>query len=398
MKEGAEEEGAARTVANLHYKVRGDVKTAYEYYRKTLSADRWKEQPDSYITDQSASGVFARNTFLVSVTVYPDAKPGLVSVMLHHHGNVNLSKLPRPADTKPVYEGPITAMYVTAASVADTVENCKKLLLAAGWEPHGSAGDSSYFKQNAVRITLSISSASAQDGKTSISYLSELMSADLPAPPDAIDLRYVDSQRKLTFDTTAEKEAVAEYYKGALAKTGFKPNKEELISVDDKFSMVFRDTAGGIMFLNINKERNGKKGVELEFTTMAEMDESGKRFKEKFARDKEMQKAEEEKAKANRPRVSVSLPDDATGVEVNKSSIKFIMGNGKAKAWAEAWKKPLLADGWKEGAASLDSMAGMIFLSKDGQSMSLSYTDTGFTPAEIKITAIGVDLDKANAK
>ena len=152
------------------------------------------------------------------------------------------------------------------------------------------------------------------------------------------------------------------------------------------------------MFLNINKERNGKKGVDLEFTTIAEMDEAGKRFKEKFARDKEMQKAEEEKAKANRPRVFVSLPDDATGVEVSKSSIKFTVGNGKAKAWAESWKKPLMADGWKEGAASLDSMAGMISLSKDGPSMNLSYTDTGFTPAEIRITAIGVDLEKANAQ
>ncbi len=351
-------------MANLNYKVRSDAKTAFEYHRKKLIGDRWKEQPNSYVTDQSASGTFTRNTFNISVTVYPDSKPGLASVMIHQHGNVNLSKLPRPADTKPVYEGPITAMYVTDAPVEATAENCKKLLMAAGWEPHGSAGDSSYFKQNAVRISVSVSAAPAQDGKTSISFLSELMSVDLPAPPDAIDLRYVDSQRKLTFDTTAEMKAVAEYYKGALAKTGFKPNQQDLIVNDKKSMMVFRDATGGIVFLDINKERDGKKGVELAYTTMEEMDEAGKRIKAKIARDKDMQKAEEE----------------------------------KAKAWAEAWKKRMLADGWKAGAASLDSMAGMITLAKDAQDLNLTYTDTGFTPAEIDLTAIGVDLEKANSK
>lgn len=280
-------EGLGRTLANLNYQVRSDVKTAYEFHRQKLTADRWKEQPNSYITDQSASGVFARNTFLVSVSVHSDAKPGLVDVMIHHHGNVNLSKLPRPSDTKALYEGPTTAMYVADAPVAATAENCKKLLMAAGWEPHGSAGDTSYYKQNAVRLSVSVASAPAQEGKTSISFLSELMSADLPAPPDAIDLRYVDSQRKLTFDTTAEKETVAEYYKMALGKTGFKANEEKLLSIDDKFLMVFRDASGGIIMLNINKEREGKRGIELEYTTITEMDEAEKRFKEKIAREKE---------------------------------------------------------------------------------------------------------------
>ena len=388
------EEGSERTLANLIYKVRSDVKTAYEFHRKKLTADRWKEQPNSYITDQSASGTFGRNTYNVSVTVYPDSQPGLVSVMIHHHGNVNLSKLPRPSDTKAVYEGPITAMYVTDAPVAATAENCKKLLMATGWEPHGTAGDLSYFKQNAVRISVSVASAPAQEGKTSISFQSEIMSVDLPAPPDALDLRYVDSQRKLTFDTTAEKEAVAEYYKGALAKTGFKPNKDELFSIDDRFLMVFRDAPGGVISLNINKEREGKRGVALDFTTITEIDAAGKRIKEKIARDKEKLKADEEKAKADRPKVTVELPDDATAVDLNKGSIKFTIGNGKAKSWAESWKKTLLADGWKQEAASLEGMAGMISITKGSQHLNLNYTDTGLLPAEVNITAIGVDLER----
>ncbi len=45
------EEGSERTLANLNYKVLGDVKTVYEFHRKKLTADRWKEQKDSYISD-----------------------------------------------------------------------------------------------------------------------------------------------------------------------------------------------------------------------------------------------------------------------------------------------------------------------------------------------------------
>ncbi len=393
--EGASEDHRAeRTLANLNYAVRSDVKTAFEAHRKKLTADKWKEQPNTYISEQSASGTFSRNGFLISVSIYPDAKSGLVSVALHQHGNVNLSKLPRPADAKPMYEGPASAMYTTDSSVADTVENCRKLLLAAGWEPHGGAGDVLYYKQNAVRISVSVSVGAAKGDKTFISFGSELMSADLPAPPDAIDVRYVDSQRKLTFDTTAEKEAVAEYYNGALAKTGYKPNEEKLINNVEKSIMVFRDADGGIILLDIYKEREGKRGVSLEYTTMKEIDDAGMRIKEKIARDKEKKKADEEMAAANRPKISVTLPGDATGVEMTKASLKFTIGNGKAKAWAESWKKSLLSDGWKAGAGALEGMAGMISLSKDDQNMSLSYTDTGFTPAEISITAIGVDLVK----
>ena len=48
-----------------------------------------------------------------------------------------------------------------------------------------------------------------------IMYTSELMSADLPAPPDAQNVQYVDLFRRLTFETAAEKDAVVAYYEGA---------------------------------------------------------------------------------------------------------------------------------------------------------------------------------------
>ena len=56
----------SRHVANLSYVAPGDVKTAFEFHRKALSAQGWKELPNSSVTDQSASAMFSRNGFVVS--------------------------------------------------------------------------------------------------------------------------------------------------------------------------------------------------------------------------------------------------------------------------------------------------------------------------------------------
>jgi hypothetical protein len=46
------------------------------------------------------------------------------------------------------------------------------------------------FKQNANVVTATVSSAPAQGGKTMIQYSNQLISADIPAPPNVEDLRY----------------------------------------------------------------------------------------------------------------------------------------------------------------------------------------------------------------
>ena len=199
-----------RVVASLNYPVASDVKTAFEFHRKKFVAQGWKELPNSSVTAQAASGMFGRNGFVVSVSAYPSGEPNNLQIMLQNFGNVRPGKLPVPSGVKPVYVGDASAMYVTDAAVAATADDVRKLLLAQGWVPYGSAGDSAYYKQNAIRVGATVSSAPAQGGKTMISYTSELMSADLPAPPDAADLHYADSTQEITFDTAANKDAVVD--------------------------------------------------------------------------------------------------------------------------------------------------------------------------------------------
>ena len=51
----------SRHVANLSYVAPGDPKKALEFHQKAFSAQGWKELPNSTISDQSASAMFARD-------------------------------------------------------------------------------------------------------------------------------------------------------------------------------------------------------------------------------------------------------------------------------------------------------------------------------------------------
>ena len=52
-------------VANLFYVAPSDVKKAFEFNRKALVAQGWKELPNSSVTDQYASAMFSRSGFFV---------------------------------------------------------------------------------------------------------------------------------------------------------------------------------------------------------------------------------------------------------------------------------------------------------------------------------------------
>ena len=389
-----------RVVASLTYPVASDVKTAFEFHRKKFAAQGWKELPNTSVTAQAASGMFARSGFVVSVSAYPSGEPNNLRVALQNFGNIKSGKLPVPSGTKPVYVGDASAVYVTDAAVAATADAVRKLLLAQGWIPYGTAGDSVYYKQNAIRVSATISSAPAQGGKTMISYASELMSADLPAPPDAAELRYIDSTQELTFETAANQDAVVDFYRKTLAATGWESTLDKTVEISEKQTMIFRSPAKDMLTLAFSSASGGKLSVSLEFQSAAEIAELDRQLKEqapKIRAAARAKQAEEDArvAEANKPlpKLGVTLPADAKGVEQTKDEIKFTVGNGKAKAAAETLRKQFRDAGWKEDVATLDPMAGALSFSKEKQNLTISYTDTGVLPAEISLSAMGAELE-----
>ena len=390
-------------VANLFYLATGDVKTAFEFNRKALLAQGWKELPNSSVTDQSANAMFARSGFVVFVSVTPSGDRSL-HVRLQNQGNVKPGKLPVPPNTKPVYVGDSTAMYETTAAVAATADACRNLFVAQGWVPFGTAGDSAIFKQNANLVTATVSSAPAHGGKTMIQYSNQLISADIPAPPDVEELRYGDEPPELTF-AAANQDAIVDFYRKTLAAAGWKSTMDHMVDVDNKPTMIFRNPGKDMITLSMPYVYGDKLGVSVRFQSAAETAELDRRLKEaapKLRAAAEAKAAKEAKeaaelAERNQvPTVAVTLPADAKDVKQTKDSIKFTVGKGKAKAAIESFRTQFRDAGWKEDVASLERMAGTLLFSKgDGQSVNITYSDTGFMPTEVSLSAMRVEFEAA---
>ena len=397
----------SRHVANLSYVAPGDAKKALEFNRRTFVAQGWKELPNSSITDDSASAMFARNGFVVALSVIPFSQGGM-SVRLTNLGNVKPGKLPVPPNTKPVYVGDPTAMYVTEAAVSATADAVRSLFVAQGWVPYGKAGDSDYFKKNAILATATVSSAPAQGGKTMIQYSNQLISSDIPAPPNVEDLRYVDEPPELTFATRGSQDAVADSCRKILAAAGWKSTTDKLIDIDEKPTMIFRNPAEDMITLSIPYNYGDNKlGVSVRFQSAAEIAELDRRIKEEApkiraaAEAKAAKEAKEaaELAERNKvPKIAVTLPADAKDVQQSKDEIKFTIGKGKVKTAVESLRTQFRNADWKEDVASLEKMAGTLLFSKEGgPSVTITYSDTGFLPSEVSVSAMRAELEAANS-
>lgn len=376
-----------RNVAGLSYTAPGTVKSVFEFHRKQLLGNKWKELPGGYVSDQAANATLARDGFSLSISVFPAGKVGAVSVTIINHGNVKLSNLPVPPGVKPFFGGPVSASYITETSKEQTADACRKLLLAKGWQPYGMAGDVLFFKQNAVRLAARISTAPAQGGKTVVDYSTELMSADLPAPADTIGLQYADVNTQLFFDVTTGKQEIIDFYRPTLAKAGWEATTENPIKIDFKNVLIFRNPIKDMLTLEMS-DVDGKTRVLLKYQSAAEVAEIEQRIKANFER----QKAEENKPL---PKLVVALPTGATNLQQAKNRIEFQLPAGKARAAVEAWQKQLAKDGWKEKVSVIEDMAGSISFTKGSQDISVTYSDTGFLPAEVTVHATNVELELA---
>ncbi len=361
----------------------------------------WKELPNSSVTDQSASAMFARSGFVVSLAAYPNGQTGEVSVTLRNHGNIKPGQLPVPPGTKPIYVGDSTAMYVSEVAAPAMAEAVRQLFLAQGWIAYGAAGDTAFYKQNAILVTATASVAPAQGGKTVIQYSSQLMSSDIPAPPAVEDLRYADMPPRLAFQTTADQQTIIDFYRKTLAATGWQSTLETTVEIDDKPTMIFRNPAKDMLTLAFYKNARGKMPVDLHFQSAAEIAELDRQIEEQAPALRAAAKAKGEKeaarlAEANKLlQVPVTLPADAKEVEQpSKDEIKFTVGKGKAKAAAEMLRAQFRGAGWKEDFATLDAMAGALSFSKEKAGLTLHYTDTGMLPSEISLSAMRAEFQR----
>jgi hypothetical protein len=386
----------SRSLGMLMYEAKGTPKAAFDFQRKELSRLGFKEMPGGYSDENNNSGHFTKDGFVVAVSTYPvmgePEKEGWSSVTLVNRGNVALDKLPVPPGTKPFYPNSNEASYTTTAGVAETAAACRKLLLATGWEPYGQAGldanqpDTSmqYFKKNAIKLQSWVMKTPAEGGKTLIRYSADLMSADLPAPPDATDPRYDDSNKKLDMDEPIGKtDAILAFYQERLPKMGWKATTERPV-VDERTKsqfLIFRNAQKDLLSLDL-KQYSDIVRVKLQHQTEAEVAEEEKRAKAYAAK-----KQQEEMERNQTFTIFLPIPANAREVEHSKPNIiEFRVKGGAGPATLEALRAHFKKDGWtEEEGAKLEKNTGEVTLQKEKLSITCRYFDIGIGGAEISV-------------
>jgi len=389
-------------VGGFTYTTTKDVKSAFEFYQAEFEKRKWKELPNTYVSDDSCSATLAKDGYHLSLSTSKIGDGTMV--IIHNHGKLDLKKLPLPQGVKPLHSFPITEAFLSDAKREDVAAELTKLLVAQGWEPYGTAGNQMFFKQNALRLSADVMTAPALGNKTAITFSTEQLSADIPATAETVQLQYSDSTKHLFFDYAADDieagfAAIYQFYNDKLAADGWKPTTDKPIEDGNHSFFIYRNPAKDLIEVNMT-EFEGQVRVGVDFQTAKEVAEIDAQIKAELAK----RKKEKEKPTATTPdepeleTLKIALPADAKNVETDKSEIKFHVGNGKAKPFAAALAKKLKAGGWKELSVTLEDMAGAIVLEKDDRDLTIIYLETGVLPSEVKLMGRGLEVEKVKAK
>ncbi|MFN0017999.1 MAG: hypothetical protein ACKVP0_07060 [Pirellulaceae bacterium] len=382
--------GGRRTLGLLMYEAKGTPKVAFEFQRQLLLKKGFKELPGAYLDAMSCSAHFTKDGYHVAASTSEafsePKKPGWSSVTFVNDGNVALEKLPVPPGVKPFHPQSYRAAYTIATKPAETTAACRKLLLAAGWEPYGHAGgDMQYFKKNAVKLQLWVSTPPGAEGKTLIQYDTELLQADLPAPPDAADPRYDDSQKHLTFESPTEQtDSILAFYQQRLAKLGWKPTTDKPIVDENKGTqfLIFRNPQKDLLSLDLRTYKE-KVDVRLSHQTAAEVAEED-RLAKAAAEVKKQQLAA-----MNKPiNVQVPLPAGAKNLDKKAThEFEFSLPSGSGRKTLEAFRELFVKEGWsEEKGRDLGKTSGSINFTKGYGKLSLSYFDLGIGGVDIEVS------------
>ncbi|MDX1943950.1 MAG: hypothetical protein SFU86_00980 [Pirellulaceae bacterium] len=379
-----------RTLSTLLYDTTSTPKAAYAVVRGELLKRGFQEQP-GYASADTVMALFTKEGFRVTASANTTGEPGQASVSVVNDGNVDLAKLPVPPGVKPFHPQPTEASYTTTATIPETAAACRKLILAAGWEPFGEAGDTrqemvmQYFKRNAIQLQLWVMKTPAEGGKTLIRYGTELLQVDFPLPPGAKQLDYTDAHKTLRFEMVGhDTAAIFAFYRERLGKLGWQPTTDKPITDDSRGTafLVFRNAAKELISLDLDVS-DESVAVKLLHQTAAELAEE-ERLAKAHAEKQKLAEAERNR----KFKVVVPLPAKAADLEKPRENvIEFTLPTGSGPAALSALRDHFVKEGWTEQeGAELGKNSGDLDLKKDKLELDLSYFDIGFTPAEIRVS------------
>lgn len=386
-----------RSLGTLMYSAPSAVKDAFEFQRQDLSKRGFQELPGRSTQPEGESSLFAKDGFHVALSASQltgnPALAGRSQVVLVNEGNVALDRLPVPPGVKTFGISPREASYTTAANPTETAAACRQLLLAAGWEPYGETkqphplqpdASMQFFKRNGIKLQSWIMTTPVEGGKTLIRYSTELLSADLPAPPGAVDPRYDDFDKSLRFEAPdSQTAAILAFYQERLPQQGWRATTERPIVDQNKRTqfLVFRNPQQDLLALDLSAY-TGKVEVRLRHKSAAQV--AAEEAEAKAAAEVARQKLAEKNKKIQ---VAVPLPPGAQMLEKkNAREWEFSLPIGSGPATLEMYREHFRQAGWTETKGrDFSKTSGSLQFEKEGDEMRVGYFDLGLRVAYIML-------------
>lgn len=267
LPQGAEVTASA-TPAATGFRTAAAVEATFSEQRAQLEASDWSLVGDAQIYPHSASGVFGKRGYVLSLTVMPDAGGSMVQML--HHGNVDLSLLTPPDGVDVRFAQAISAIWETAAAPDAAKATLRGALLASGWEDYGESGPMRYFRKNAVRIN-TMTSAGA-DGKTMHNLGVELLSAQIPIPAGASLADFDNGAQTLRVQHAGPIEALVQGYAAQVAADGWKTSIDAPVDDEGKQAMTWRNPAGDLLMLTFGVPQGESANVAISYQSKAQLD------------------------------------------------------------------------------------------------------------------------------
>jgi len=274
------------SIATATYNVRKSITDALEDAGRKLITMGFHEDPRhgvAYVSPDLAQATFSKGDFRVSLAVTPkfdDAKAS--NVRMQNLGNVDSRTLPALPDARVLNGGPTSITYVMPEVNADMVDATRKILAEAGWQEYGpvSAADlgspdrqTLNFRQNAVHLTALIGTAPTRDEQTTLQYGTMLLSHELPAAPEAVEIKYDDFQPLLTYKSAQHITEIADFYRQELKGQGWQDKSGVTIDNEQRIVLAFENTdQAARMTVEIEQSDGATALVKVRQVSLAEQD------------------------------------------------------------------------------------------------------------------------------
>ncbi|HMP78562.1 MAG TPA: hypothetical protein PKD54_03865, partial [Pirellulaceae bacterium] len=322
-----------KRLATLGYTAPGDAVGALSYVRQHIQARAWEELPGAVSSEPFASATFVKEGYRVQVTVTLSTRVAGVQVTISHLGKLKFDELPLNFGVRPLFSGPVTAVFVSDQPVEATVSQFDTSLRAAGWRPFGLSSNIRRYLKGITVLNALISESASQADKTSISLTSHIISYPQQFPEDSESLQYDDTTARLTFESRQPREEMLPTYRAMLQQDGWQLTEEAVRWIDSPVDEVFRHPNGEVLSVHVRQEQ-GRSIVSVRRFTSAELESHRPAGQGAPMSDVGQPGQAPTEWK-------LVIPEGALEVVENPGQWEFKLPAGKAQAWLDKWLGPL---------------------------------------------------------